>query len=511
MEVESLSEAGVNREDIGVSTLLQLLGKGASACPDKLAVVTPEGSITYAQAYELAISLARYYIYGLGLGPKDTMLVYLSNCCELPSLIAAGEAVGLRIVLRPPSVAESSVWSDATLAGASLIVLKQGRRCPPREGEFRAVPVLRAGTKADPSSLRGVAGRAICGDITHRLYPEKSQLVLFTSGTTGEPKGIVHSPRSFAYNAQLLTEALGFGSDEVLLAPVPIFHVYGLVSMFAALRRCSTWAVVESFSASGFQEFAERVRPTIYFCVPTMLIRGMLADDSRSKKFSRLRVCMVAGDMCPGDVLEKFEKRYGCKMVLSYGMTETAATLTVEDPCTDEGIRRKSVGRPIGGVTMAIEKGTGEILVQTPSVMVGSLDRGGFTPFEPDGGWLRTGDVGSIDADGRLMVLSRMKNVIIRGGASVYPSQVERTYRQHPAVEDCAVVGIPDGVLGQKVCLCVVGKPRCQETLDGFREFGKTRLEKGMLPDKVVFLDNIPITQGGKRDDAALAEMAAKS
>ncbi len=511
MEVVSLSRAGVDREDANTSTLLQLLEKGACSCPDKHAVTTPEGSITYAQAYELAISLARYFIYSLGLNPKDTMLVYLPNCCELPSLVAAGEAVGLRMVLRPPSVAKTRVWSDTDLTSASLVVLEHNGSFSPGEGGLPSIPVLRAGAKATPGSLRGAAEMSICGNITGRLRPDESQLVLFSSGTTGEPKGIVHSPRSFAYNAQLLTATLGFGDGEVLLAPVPIFHVYGLVSMFAAMRRCSTWAVMERFSASIFREFAERVRPTIYFCVPTMLIRNMLADDGSSKKFSRLRVCMVAGDMCPDDALERFEERYGCKVVLSYGMTETAATLTVEDPFEAVDVRRKSVGRPIGGVTLAIEKDTGEILVQTPSVMVGSLDHEGFRPFEPDGGWLHTGDVGSIDADGRLTVLSRMKNVIIRGGANVYPSQVERTYRQHPAIEDCAVVGIPDDVLGQKVCLCVVGKPGCQETLDSLREFGKTRLEKGVLPDKVTFLDSIPITQGGKRDDKALAKMASLS
>ena len=511
--MEKRFEQAASAVDEREGGLLDCLGTGADAHPGKFLAVTLDGSITYSRSYLLAVRLVQYLLFNCKMRKGATAIVYLANCVELPSILAAGQAMGLRMVFRAPSLLESCIYDDARLVDPDLFFV---------ESDAAAEAVRRVGFGQRVITLRGQVGAgeplahvdvmAIRDDIgPHVADPGEAQVVLFTSGSTGRPKGIVNRMASFMYNARRLTAGLGITADDVLYAPVPAFHVYGMVSIFAAAVRRATWAMLPKYSVDESLDLVEQARVTARFCVPTMLIRESKRDRDGLRDLSSLRLCMVAGDTCGPDVLAGYEERYGCTVVLSYGMSETAATLTVEDPAAAQDVRLASQGRAIEGVSFGIDPDTSEVLVKTPSLMLGMLTEDGFSArVTDDEGWYHTGDAGWLDEAGRLYFTGRIRNIIVRGGANIHPSQVEAVYREHPGVVECAVVGYPDEELGERICLLVVPEGDAALDLGELRAFADGKLEKGSLPDKLVKIERIPCLANGKRDGEALKKLAAE-
>lgn len=495
-------------------SLLGYLAAGASAHPGKPLAVSLESSTTYARGYQLAVRLVQYLVFNCKLAAGSTVLVYVGNCPEIPSILAAGQALGLRMVFRAPSLLESCVERDAQLTSPDFFIVEDSEAAQAvRDHGFSQEVISLAGQVGAGTPIAHVDVTAIRDDIVpHVVDPAQAQVVLFTSGSTGRPKGIVNRLSSFMYNAVRLTQGLGVVSDDVLYAPVPVFHVYGMVSVFAVVARQATWAVLPKYSVEDSLALIEKAKVTVRFCVPTMLIREPKHEAADAHDLSSLRLCMVAGDYCTTDVLASYEERYGCSVVLSYGMSETAATLTVEDPAAAQNVRLESQGLPIEGVQFAIDDETGEILVKTPSLMLGMLTEDGFCSSVVDeDGWYHTGDAGMLDEDGRLYFKGRIRNIIIRGGANVHPSQVEMVYRSHPEISECAVVGYPDSELGERICLFVVAEGEHIPSLKELRTFAAGRLEKGSLPDRLVPIEAIPSLPNGKRDTETLKARAAEA
>lgn len=491
--------------------LLHLLGEGAGKHPDKPLAIVPDSVVTYAQGYELALDIARYLVFNCKMRAGDTVLIYVPTCPEMPSIMAACQALGLRVVMRAPSLMRNHMIGDAHLVNPSVFVVKDGAgEKAIREAGFDQPIITIDSSAIFATPLTGLGEIAIREDIgPFMMPPSRAEIVLFTSGSTGNPKGVVNRMASFMYNAFYLTKGLGVTSEDVLYAPVPVFHVYGVVSMFAAIVRQASWVVLPKYSVKDSLSLIEHARATVYFCVPTTIIREFKRDRELPHDLTSLRLCMVAGDGCTPNALSDYEKRYGCTVVLSYGMTETAATLTVEDPNADQSIRLTSNGPGIEGVTLGIDEKTQEILVKSPSFMTGALTEDGLQAGKlDDEGWYHTGDAGHLDDDGRLYVTGRIKNIIVRGGINVFPSEVEKVYRDHPAIEECAVVGYPDDELGERICLFAVLGDGFDVDLKALRAFADGQLEKGSFPDKLVVLDSIPCLPNGKRDGETLKKLA---
>ena len=294
-------------------------------------------------------------------------------------------------------------------------------------------------------------------------------VVLFTSGTTGEPKRIELSGPTLARNASAVADALGFTETDVLFGAAPLSHVFGMTGcMNAAIEAGACLALMPRFDAHLALETIEREGVTVFMGVPTMLA-ALVQASVESGRAPRMRLAHVGGAPLPATVADAFEARFGAVVLEGYGMTEVGGAVAVNRH--DEPRRPGSVGRAAAGQTLALAD-DGEILV--------------------DG--LPTGDIGQIDDDGYLFLLDRKKHVILRGGYTVYPREVENALCSHPAVREAAVVGVPDSVLGEEVAAFVVGDVEPDE----LRAFVKEKLSAYKYPRRIEVLDELPRGPTGK-------------
>lgn len=495
------------------SPLLCKMGEQCSKEPDKAMIVTPEGEMTYREAYDLALSLISVFHFEFRLDATSTILMYLPNVVEVPSVIAAAQSLGCSLAFRAPSLIEHSLQSDVALLRPSLIVVADADSAAIAESSN--VPVL---------SLQGSAGCGVSLGVSLARVPAVDpgtvipnspvdpEILLFSSGTTGAPKAIVNRMSSFTSNAFELTAALGISSQDVLYVPVPFFHVYGFIGMVSAILREATLSIVGKYTIERSRMLVDKVGVTVYFGVPTMFVREMNAGVPRENPPKTLRLCMMAGAECSPATFERCEEYFGCPIVQSYGMTETAATLTVEKPESNEEVRKNGLGYPIAGVSLSIDNNSGEVLVKTPALMTRAIsdERREAETVDADG-WFHTGDIGFIDDGGRLHVTDRLKDLIVRGGLNVYPSQVERVFRSLDGISECFAVGYPDAELGERVCLLVVPDGRAGITIEQLRSFSKGKLEKGQYPDAIMYLEEVPCLPNGKPDKRAMREIAKQA
>jgi long-chain acyl-CoA synthetase len=311
---------------------------------------------------------------------------------------------------------------------------------------------------------------------SRRFEPAPDTAVaLFTSGTTGEPKRIELSHSRLRANAEYLARALGLTEDDVLWGSAPLSHVFGMTGcMNMAIALGAKLALVRRFDPYEALETIERERVTVFMGVPTMLA-ALVAAAQAARRTPRLRLAHCGGAPLPLETLHAFEETFGVHVLEGYGMTEVGGVVAL----THVGAPRKpgSVGTAAAGHELRIAD-DGEVFVGI------------------DGRWLATGDVGRLDEDGYLFLHDRKKDVILRGGYSVYPRQVEEALHQHPAVRDAVVVGVPHARLGEEVAALVVADPGC--SADALREFARERVAAYAYPRLVVIVEELPRNPSGK-------------
>jgi long-chain acyl-CoA synthetase len=309
-------------------------------------------------------------------------------------------------------------------------------------------------------------------------------VVLYTSGTTGEPKRVELSGRLLRANAEYLADdALGLTEDDVLFGSAPLAHVFGMTGcMNAAIAAGATLALVRRFDAHEALDVIERERITVFMGVPAML-SALLAASDETGRAPRMRLAHVGASPISSDTVEEFESRFGATVLEGYGMTEAGGVVAVNHA----GAPRKpgSVGTAAAGQELRVAE-DGEVLVRT------------------DGRWIATGDVGRLDEDGHLFLLDRKKDVILRGGYTVYPRQVEEALAAHPAVREAAVAGVPHETLGEEVAALVVPREPCDP--EELKAFARGRVAAYAYPRVVVLVDELPRNASGK---VARRELAA--
>lgn len=299
-------------------------------------------------------------------------------------------------------------------------------------------------------------------------------VVLYSSGTTGEPKRIELSHAVLRANTDALVAALGLREDDVLFGSAPLSHVFGLTGcMNGAIAAGACLALLERFDAHGALDLIEREGVTVFMGVPAML-GALLAASDESGRAPQMRLAHVGAAPLAPAILRAFEERFGAIVLEGYGMTEAGGVVTVNHV----GAPRKdgSVGTAVAGTTVRIA-GDGEVMV------------------ESGGRWIASGDVGRLDEDGHLYLLDRKKDVILRGGYSVYPRQVEEALLAHPAVREAAVVGIPHEQLGEEVAAVVVADGADAGEL---KAFARERVAAYAYPRVVVLVDELPRSPAGK-------------
>ncbi|MEU8399577.1 AMP-binding protein [Nonomuraea sp. NPDC048892] len=331
----------------------------------------------------------------------------------------------------------------------------------------------------------------------------------YTSGTTGSPKGVIQTRRAVRAGGANLAGRLRLGPRDRVVTALPLAHTYGTNVMNAALRSGAELILLERFDVAALAERSARHAATVMAGVPAMYRRLLLEPEVRLP--GSLRCCLSAGQSAGEDLALALEDRTGAPYAEGWGMTELGGMATLAAP--ELAGRHGTAGTPLPGVRLRVRAdgnaappGTpGELQVHGPIVTPGYWNAPGLSA-EAIGadGWLRTGDVGVIAADGRVRILDRIKDVVLCGGYSVFPAELERAIRGHPGVRDVAVAGLPDPVLGEIPCAWVVGGGGAVPTAEEIIGHCRAVLAPYKLPRRVVLVPELPVTASGKVDKRAL-------
>jgi long-chain acyl-CoA synthetase len=337
---------------------------------------------------------------------------------------------------------------------------------------------------------------------------DDTAVVLYTSGTTGKPKGaeLTHAGlnRNQAVTARTLIE---IGPDDVVMGCLPLFHVFGMgCGMNASIANGSTLTLIPRFSPAKALEVIQRDRVTIFEGVPTMYAAMLGVPDSDQYDVSTLRCCVSGGAALPVEVLKSFEGAFGCIILEGYGLSESSPVASFNHPHAER--KPGSIGTPIEGVRlrlvderrMPVAAGEiGEIQIAGHNVMKGYWNKPDETAATVDAdGWLSTGDMARQDAEGYYFIVDRKKDLLIRGGYNVYPREVEEVLYEHPAVAEAAVVGIPHPSLGEEIGAAIQLKAGASATPEELRDHVKARIAAYKYPRAVWFVDELPKGPTGK-------------
>jgi acyl-CoA synthetase (AMP-forming)/AMP-acid ligase II len=357
--------------------------------------------------------------------------------------------------------------------------------------------------------------------LREKLDPRAPSLQLYTSGTTGKPKGVLTS--QYALGAQRHVEIVspGFddwGDDEILLSPMPNFHVGGMSWVLCGLARGQTVVITADTAPPILLDLCVKHGITRTFIVPTVL-RVLLEEmNRRDIRVPSLRSIHYGAMSMDAALLERSINNIGCRFLQYYGMTEAAGTITLLQP-SDHDLSRahllRSVGQPLPGFTIEIRGPDkqllnicqpGEIWVRGPGIMIGYWNQPEATAEVLEGGWYRSGDGGMLDAEGFLFLTDRIKDMISSGGENVYPAEVEAALRQHPAVLDCAVFGLPHQKWGEGVTAAVEIRPGHTATQDELIAFTRTLLAAYKIPRRIEIGVTLPRTTSGKVQRAVISK-----
>jgi long-chain acyl-CoA synthetase len=361
------------------------------------------------------------------------------------------------------------------------------------------------------------AGPAAGSDVEPRVADDTAVLI-YTSGTTGKPKGAELTHFQLYMNCTIAGGLFGARADDVVLAVLPFFHVFGLSSLINVfVRYGGCLSIVPRFVPAAILEALEKDRCTVVGGVPTML-HALAQQDITGRDLSALRVAVSGGASLPEDIMRTFEGKYGIPVLEGYGLSETAATCSFNRP---DDRRVLSIGKPIWGVTMRVgdaadeplppgREHVGEILVRGHNVMKGYLGRPEATASALRGGWLHTGDLGYMDPDGFYFIVDRAKDLVIRGGFNVYPREIEEVLYAHPGIAEAAVIGKPDERLGKEVVAVVVRRDGGEVSAEDVIAYCRERLAAYKYPREVRFMTELPKGPSGKILKAALREEGAR-
>jgi fatty-acyl-CoA synthase len=333
--------------------------------------------------------------------------------------------------------------------------------------------------------------------------------ILYTSGTTGQPKGVMLTHYNLVTNAIMLAEGLESTEEDRYLVAVPLFHVFGITAtVLTAYVSGASLVLLDLFRPEEALSLVETERITIHQGVPTMFILELNYPNFNRFDLSSLRTGLIAAAPAPAEIIRRIRQEMGMNIISAYGLTETSPCLTMTRFEDDDRTRSETVGRALPGVEIKIinedgEKApvgeVGELVCRSSGVMKGyyKLPEATAAAFDREG-WFYTGDLATVDADENIRIVGRKKEMINRGGYKIYPREVEELYYRHPAVLEVAVVGVPDPVLGEKSMACIRLKPGHRAEEIELREFLRGKLADFKLPDYFQFVESLPMTSSGK-------------
>jgi long-chain acyl-CoA synthetase len=335
---------------------------------------------------------------------------------------------------------------------------------------------------------------------------DDTAVILYTSGTTGTPKGAELSHHNLVRNAEISVGLFGLGENAVALGALPLFHTFGQTcGMNAMILAGGTLSLIPRFDPAKALEIIQRDRVNVFEGVPTMYGAMLHLDNAEEYDTSTLRVCASGGSAMPVELMRAFEEKFNCKVLEGYGLSETSPVASFNHP--DMERKPGSVGTPVDGVQMKVvddedhevpQGEVGEIVIKGHNVMKGYWNKPKETAEAIRDGWFHTGDVGRIDDDGYFFIVDRTKDMIIRGGYNVYPREIEEVLYEHSAVREAAVIGVPHESHGEEVAAAVALKDGESVTAEELRDYVKERVAAYKYPRTVWFVDELPKGPTGK-------------
>jgi long-chain acyl-CoA synthetase len=440
-------------------------------------------------------------LLALGLRPGDRVAVQLTNRMEFLQAYFEVLKAGMIMVPVNPMFKSGELGHILRDCGARLLITLEA--CLPVVAACDLPDGMKVLTGDSPAF-----GQLLSGEPAEMAATEgqDTAVIIYTSGTTGRPKGAELTHIQLYLNCTLAGELFGVRAEDVSLAILPFFHIYGLSGMVnVAVRYGTTLAVVAKFDPELVLDTMRDERVTIFVGVPAMYY-GLLHADIGDRDLSALRIASSGGASMPGAVLEAFEKKFGVVILEGYGMSETGSAATMN---TIAHRRELSVGKAIWGVDAKIvgpdgselprgSEYVGELVLKGHNVMKGYFGNPAATAEVIRDGWLHTGDLAYRDVDGFFFIVDRITDMIIRGGFNVYPREVEELLFTHPAIAEAAVVGRPDERMGEEIVAFVAAKPGATIDPDEVIAFCRDRIAAYKCPREVRVLDSLPKTDTGK-------------
>ena len=485
-----------------MANLATLITDSAARDADRTAIRLDDLAVSYQQVDEGSARVAAM-LRAKGVEPGDRVGIMLPNVpyfalAYYGVLRAGGVVVPMNVLLKgrevtfyleDPEAKVCLAWHDfaeaaetgAKAAGSELVVVKPG--------EFEKLLA-----EHDPDA-----------EVVERDEGDTA-VILYTSGTTGKPKGAELTHSNLLRNTEVIQGLASITADDVVLGALPLFHSFGQTcGLNAAMGAGATLSMIPRFDPGKALEIIQRDKVTLFEGVPTMYTAMLNHPERDAFDLGSLRLCISGGAAMPVEIMRGFEEAFGCKVLEGYGLSETSPVASFNHP--DRERKPGTIGTPVEGVEMKVvdEQGAdvaqgevGEIVIRGHNVMKGYWKRPEATAEAIKDGWFHTGDMGTIDEDGYFTIVDRKKEMIIRGGYNVYPREVEEVLYEHPKIREAAVVGIPHDEWGEEIGAAIVLHEGEELAAEEASEYVKERIAAYKYPRVVWFVDDLPKGPTGK-------------
>ena len=537
------------------NTIPGLLRRNVERLPDNECVVAPEFSVRWSwREFDRLTNIVARGLYAMGVRKGDHVAIWATNVPEWLLTMFASAKLGAILVTVNTNYKQFELNYLLTQSDAKVLIMIPEVRGndyidhitglmpslltsePDAIGDkklpFLKKVVLIGQSSKKPMGMHGfdelyamaqtvpdeVVEQSIATLQTHEVINMQ-----YTSGTTGFPKGVMLTHYNITNNGQFMGDCMKFTGDDRLLIVVPLFHCFGCVlGVMSCLTHGTTMVLMTRYNPEQEMEILQNERCTAVHGVPTMFI-GMLEHESFSRfDFSNLRTGIMAGSPCPIKTMRDVtERMHLSELTITYGQTECSPGMTMSRTDDPLELRVSTVGKLLPHTEGKIinpetgeelPRGTpGEIVTRGYHVMKGYYKMPEATKAAIDeNGWLHTGDIGTMDADGNFRITGRLKDMIIRGGENIYPREIEEFLYTHPAVRDVQVVGVPDEKYGEEVCACVIFKDGQSVESEALIEFVRSGLSRYKSPRYIISMDEFPMTASGKIQKYKLREMGVE-